>query len=100
MGYSTSYNFMWFIFFVFFVGYMIQAIKRRQARERARRMNMNPGLAALARQPAAPVITYTTVAQPTVPVAVAVPIADGTMGMTAPQGDQSAIPVAYAATQL
>ncbi len=57
---TTSYNFMVFILFVIFLSYCITACKKRRQRARALRRNMNPGLAALARQEReAPVLTYT-----------------------------------------
>ena len=93
---TTSYNFMVFILFVIFLSYCITACKKRRQRARAIRRNMNPGLAALARQEReAPVLTY-TVAH-TVPVAYAVEA--GNMGITTPH-TQAAIPTAYEVTQL
>ena len=94
---NNSYQFLGFVFFILFLGWWISFCKKRQQRARAIRRNMNPGLAALARQSreeAPPVLTYTT---STVPVAHAV---DAGMGVTMPHGNQSAIPTAYAVAEL
>ena len=104
MAYSTSsYNFFAAIFFIFCFGYLIQACKRRRQRDMARRMNMNPGLAAIAREQRLmrqsapldgglpPPVTYT--------VETAVPVADA-VHITTPHGTQAEIPTAYAINTL